>query len=62
LPLEGGNSQETISSNIKETLESPTFAPEKSKKKRYLMAVAAAMRKAGKKKTVSQAAMQKKIR
>jgi len=60
LPLQDGTSQETISDNIKETLESPSFGPGKRRKKRHQMAVAAAMSKS--RETVSRAAMKKKIR
>lgn len=58
MPLEAGTSQETISDNISETLESSTFAPDKPRKKRHQMAVAAAMHK--KKESVSQAAFRRK--
>jgi hypothetical protein len=58
VPLKSGTSQETISENISETLESPTFARGKPKKKRRQMAVAASMRK--KRETLSQAAMRHK--
>lgn len=58
MPLKPGDSQETISDNISETLESPTFAKGKTKKKRRQMAVAASMNKS--RETVSQAAMRKK--
>ena len=57
MPLKEGSNQETISSNIKETLESGTFARGKSKKKRRKMASAAAYRKA--RKSLSKTALQK---
>jgi hypothetical protein len=57
MPLQAGSSSETISSNVAETLESPSFGWGKSKKKRRQMATAAAYNKA---KTVSHVAMQKK--
>lgn len=58
MPLKPGTSQETISDNIVETLESATFAPGKTKKKRRKMAIAASLNKAGE--TLSQAAFRKK--
>ena len=61
MPLKPGSSQETISDNISETLESDTFAKGKSKKKRRQMAVAASMRSAHKnKETLSRAAFRTK--
>lgn len=61
MPLQPGTNQETISENISETLESPTFGRGKSKKKRRDMAIAASLDKAGKsRKTVSQAAMKRR--
>lgn len=48
MPLKPGSSRETISDNIQETLESPTFGEGKGKKKRREMAAAAALRSAGK--------------
>jgi hypothetical protein len=60
VPLREGGSSETISDNIGEMLESPTFGPGKSKKKRRQMASAAAHRKARSTGTVSRAAMRKK--
>lgn len=60
MPLASGSSQKTISDNIAETLESPTFGPGKPKKKRRQMAIAASLQKAGKsrksRRTLSQAA------
>lgn len=58
MPLKAGASQETISSNISETMESPTFAAGKSRKKKHLMAIAAAHSK--KRETLSQAATRRK--
>lgn len=60
MPLKAGTSQETISDNISETMESPTFAAGKSRKKKHQMAIAAAMQKSRKSKTLSQAAFRKK--
>jgi hypothetical protein len=68
MPLEPGTSRETISSNIRDTLESPTFGRGKSRKKRREMAAAASYRKAResgtklprKKRNVSQAAVAKR--
>jgi hypothetical protein len=64
MPLQPGSSQETITDNIAETLESPSFGPGKPRKKRRDMAIAASLQKAGKsckshksRKTVSQAAV-----
>jgi hypothetical protein len=47
MPLKSGSSKETIQQNIKEMLDSPTFAPDKPQEVRIKMAVAAAHRKAG---------------
>lgn len=58
MPLKPGTSQETISDNIAETLESSTFAAGKPKRKRHQMAVAAAMSK--KQDTLSKAAFRRK--
>lgn len=58
MPLQPGSSQETISDNISETLESSTFAAGKPKKKRRKMAVAASLKKS--RETLSQAAFRKK--
>lgn len=58
MPLKPGTSPQTITDNISETLESPTFAPDKPKRKRHQMAVAAAMSK--KQDTLSKAAFRRK--
>lgn len=63
MPLTPGHSQETISSNIAETLESPTFAAGKPRKKKREMAIAAAYssaRKSRKRTGLSTEALRKK--
>jgi len=65
MPLRPGHSQETISENIAETLESPTFAEGKSRKKKRQMAIAASYssaRKSRKKAGLSTEALRKKKR
>lgn len=46
MPLKAGKSKATVSENIGEMVESPTFAEDKSPEKRQQMAAAAAYRKA----------------
>lgn len=50
MPLKPGKSKKTVGKNIREMMHSKRFGKGKSAKKRQSMAVAAAMRKAGKSK------------
>ena len=59
MPLSEGKSQKTISSNIKEMEDSPTFAKGKSAKKRQQMAIAAAESKARGGKSLAKDAMKR---
>ena len=61
MPLSSGSGQNVISSNIKEMMDSPTFAKGKSRAKKQQMAVAAAESKArgGKKRSLVKDAMGK---
>lgn len=63
MPLKPGHRQETISENIAKTLESPTFAAGKPRKKKRQMAIAAAYssaRKSRRKSGLSTEALRKK--
>lgn len=50
MPLHEGKGKEVVSGNIREMMHSDTFAKGKSRKKKNLMAIAAALRKAREKK------------
>ena len=59
MPLAGGSGQKVISSNIKEMMNSPTFAKGKGAGKRRQMAIAAAESKARGGKSLAKDAMKR---